>query len=299
MVHRNSRSEASNTKEPVLTEPPERYQIERQKSIYVDFRWTPQQPSCVNGLSPGAVRQKFRRPIQMNNFRILIADDYEVVRCGIRSLLQRHEGWEVCGEASDGRDAVTKAAQLQPDVVVLDIGMPNLNGVEAARQILQNHPSTMILVLTLDESEQAMQDALQAGARAYVLKSDTGRDLVAALEALQNHRTFFTAKLEEMVLNGYVGRRKPVERWNFANPLTHREREVVQLLAEGRSTRETAAALGLSVKTAETHRSNIMRKLGLHSVTELVLFAVRNNIVRVNPPANATALGEENWEQVQ
>ena len=232
----------------------------------------------------------------MKNFRILIADDYEVVRCGIRSLLQRHEGWEVCGEAADGRDAVTKAAQLQPDVVVLDIGMPNLNGVEAARQILQNHPSTMVLVLTLDESEQAMQDALQAGARAYVLKSDAGRDLVAALEALQNHRTFFTAKLEEMVLDGYVGRRKP-DNWSFANPLTHREREVVQLLAEGRSTKETAAALGLSVKTAETHRSNIMRKLGLHSVTELVLFAVRNNIVRVTPAVGATPLEETNLGQ--
>ncbi len=232
----------------------------------------------------------------MKNFRILIADDYEVVRCGIRSLLQRHAGWEVCGEASDGRDAVTKAAQLHPDVVILDIGMPNLNGVEAARQILHDYPSTMILVLTLDESEQAMQDALQAGARAYVLKSDAGRDLVAALEALQNHRTFFTAKLEEIVLEGYVGRRKP-DTWSFANPLTHREREVVQLLAEGRSTKEAAAALGLSVKTAETHRSNIMRKLGLHSVTELVLFAVRNNIVRVTPPVNTTPLEEENLGQ--
>jgi DNA-binding NarL/FixJ family response regulator len=226
----------------------------------------------------------------MNALRILIADDYEVVRFGVRSLLQDHAGWEVCGEAVDGRDAVTKAAQLRPDVVVLDLGMPNLNGLDAARQILRNAPETMILVLTMDESEQAMREALHAGVRGIVLKSDTARDLIAALEALQNHRTFFTAKVAEMVLNGYMGRQKSGSTWTFRDALTRREREVVQLLAEGNSTKEVAVVLGLSVKTAETHRSNIMRKLDLHSVSQLVLYAVRNNIVQVLPAFAATAM---------
>jgi DNA-binding NarL/FixJ family response regulator len=223
----------------------------------------------------------------MKVLRILIVDDYEVVRFGVRSLLQDHAGWEICGEAVDGRDAVAKAAQLRPDVVVLDLGMPNLNGLDAARQILHREPQTMILVLTSDESERAMRDALHAGVRGIVLKSDTARDLVAAVEELQNRRTFFTAKVAEMVLDGYRGRQKPDSTWTFRDPLTRREREVVQLLAEGNSTKEVAVVLGLSVKTAETHRSNIMRKLDLHSVSQLVLYAVRNNIVQVLPAVAA------------
>jgi DNA-binding NarL/FixJ family response regulator len=215
-------------------------------------------------------------------FRILIADDHEVVRQGLRALLQGHAGWEICGEAQDGRDAVDKAAQLKPDMVILDIGMPNLNGLDAARQILRADPQTKVLVLTIDESEQVMREVLSTGARGFLLKSDAARDLVAAVDALEHHRTFFTSKVAELVLNGYVNGNKPA-----APPgpprdrLTPREREVVQLLAEGKTTKEVAAVLGMSVKTAETHRSNIMRKLNFHSVSQLVLYAVRNNIVQV------------------
>ena len=228
----------------------------------------------------------------MKTLRILIADDYEVVRYGVRSLLQEQAGWEICGEAVDGRDAVVKAAELRPDVVILDIGMPNLNGLEAARQILHVAPQTMVLVLTMDESEQAMREALQAGVRGFVLKSDTARDLVTAIEALQNRRTFFTPRVAELVLDGYTGRKHSRSAWGLQDPLTRREREIVQLLAEGKSTKEVAVVLGLSVKTAETHRANIMRKLNIHSVSQLVLYAVRNNIVQVLP-----AMAEPAMEQ--
>jgi DNA-binding NarL/FixJ family response regulator len=214
--------------------------------------------------------------------RILIADDHEVVRRGLRALLQGHAGWEICGEALDGRDAVDKAAQLKPDLVILDSGMPNLNGLEAARQILRAEPQTKVLVLTIDESEPVMREVLNTGAQGFLLKSDAARDLVAAVAALEHHRTFFTSKVAEMVLIGHVNGTKPA-----APPgpprdrLTPREREVVQLLAEGNTTKEVAAVLGMSVKTAETHRSNIMRKLSFHTVSQLVLYAVRNNIVQV------------------
>jgi DNA-binding NarL/FixJ family response regulator len=229
----------------------------------------------------------------MKRLRILIADDHEVLRHGVRSLLQAHEGWEVCGEAVDGRDAVRKAAQLNPDVVILDIGMPNLNGLDAARDILHDEPRTMILILTIDESEQVMREVLNAGARGFLLKSDAARDLVAAVEALQQHRTFFTSKVAEIVLDGYLKGKQPTLRTEVPQErLTRREREVVQLLAEGKTTKEVASILGMSVKTAETHRSNIMRKLNLRSVSQLVLYAVRNNIVQVLPSVTAPAPGE-------
>ncbi len=221
----------------------------------------------------------------MKTLRILIADDFEVIRCGVRALLAEHEGWELCGEAADGREAVNMAAQLHPDVVVLDIGMPNLNGLDAARQILLSNPTTMVLVLTMDESERMVREALRAGVRGIVLKSDAARDLILAIEAVQNHRTFFTADVAEMVLNGYVRRESPKAISNVQDPLTRREREVVQLLAEGNSTKQVAILLGLSAKTAETHRANVMRKLNLHSVSQLVLYAVRNNIVQIMPAA--------------
>jgi DNA-binding NarL/FixJ family response regulator len=229
----------------------------------------------------------------MKTLRILIADDHELLRHGVRSLLQSHEGWEVCGEAADGRDAVHKAAQLNPDVVILDIGMPNLNGLDAARDILHDEPRTMILILTIDESEQVMREVLNAGARGFLLKSDAARDLVAAVEALQQHRTFFTSKVAEIVLDGYLKGKQPALRTEVPQErLTRREREVVQLLAEGKTTKEVASILGMSVKTAETHRSNIMRKLNLRSVSQLVLYAVRNNIVQVSPSVTAPASGE-------
>jgi DNA-binding NarL/FixJ family response regulator len=213
-------------------------------------------------------------------FRILIADDHEIVRRGIRSLLEKHPGWQVCGEASDGREAVSSAAALKPDLVLLDIGMPNLNGLDAARQITACSPLIRVLVLTIHDSEQVVRDVLAAGARGFLLKSDAGRDLVAAIEALQRHGTFFTSRVAEFVLEGYLNPNRVAD-FPYRSRLTPREREVVQLLAEGKTSKEVAATLHLSVKTTETHRTNIMRKLDLHSVADLTIYAVRNGIVQI------------------
>jgi DNA-binding NarL/FixJ family response regulator len=212
--------------------------------------------------------------------RILIADDHDVARKGIRCVLEDHPGWEICGEAKDGREAVDFSSQLKPDVVLLDIGMPGLNGLDAARQILANNPQISILILTMHDSEQVVREVLAVGARGFLLKSDSGRELVSAVEALQNHRTFFTTRVTQMVLEGYL---RPNQRSEQPGRhiLTPREREVIQLLAEGKTTKEVASTLHLSVKTAETHRTNLMRKLNLHSVADLTLYAVRNNIVQV------------------
>jgi DNA-binding NarL/FixJ family response regulator len=218
----------------------------------------------------------------MGVFRILVADDHEVVRKGLVSLLQAQPEWQVCGEAGDGREAVEKALELKPDVLILDIGMPTLNGLEATRQILKTNPHARVLILTLHDSDQVVREVLNAGARGFLLKSDAARDLVAAVEALRHDKTYFTSKVATMVLEGYLKGGTPGAVISPGrNRLTPREREIVQLLAEGKSTKEVAVALGLSVKTAETHRSNIMRKLQLHSVSDLVLYAVRNNIVHV------------------
>ncbi len=218
-------------------------------------------------------------------FRILVADDHEVVRRGLCALLQSQPEWEVCGEAGDGREAVEKVQKLKPEAVILDIGMPTLNGLEATRQILKTNPQVKVLILTLHDSDQVVREVLNAGARGFLLKSDAARDLVAAVEALRRDKAYFTSKVATMVLEGYLENDAgavPLPR--NRSRLTPREREIVQLLAEGKSTKEVAVALGLSVKTAETHRSNIMRKLELHSVSDLVLYAVRNNIVHVVQP---------------
>jgi DNA-binding NarL/FixJ family response regulator len=218
----------------------------------------------------------------MAPFRILLADDHEVVRAGLRALLEEQSGWEVVAEAADGRDAVEKASKLKPDVVVIDIAMPSLNGLEAVRQIVKAVPNTKVLVLTMYDSDPLIQQVLQAGARGYLLKSDAGRDLVSAIDALRRNKTFFTPKVSQMVLEGYLDkspREKEAEDEPESLRLTSRQREIVQLLAEGKSSKEVAAVLGLSVKTAETHRANIMRKLDCHSVTELVRYAIRNHII--------------------
>lgn len=216
----------------------------------------------------------------MGAFRILIADDHEIVRRGIRSLIENHPGWEVCGEAVDGRDAVEKAREMRPDMVLVDVSMPNLNGLDAARQILEIVPQTRVLILTMHESEQIVREVLEVGARGFLLKSDAARDLVSAIQALQRRTTFFTSSVAEMVLNGFLDRRGDATKIS-KDRLTPREREVVQLLAEGKSSKEVAGVLNLSVKTAETHRTNVMRKLDLHSVADLVRYAVRNNLVQV------------------
>ncbi|MGA2387420.1 MAG: response regulator transcription factor [Candidatus Sulfotelmatobacter sp.] len=216
----------------------------------------------------------------MHGLRILIADDHEVARKGIRSILEGHPGWEVCAEAKDGREAVEYASQFKPDLLLIDIGMPNLNGLDAARQILAAMPEALILILTIHDSEHIVREVLAAGARGFLLKSDAGRDLVAAVEALQGRRTFFTSKVSQMMLDGYL---RPAEAHDAGEQriLTPREREVIQLVAEGKTTKEIATTLSLSVKTAETHRTNLMRKLDLHSIADLTLYAVRNGIVQI------------------
>jgi DNA-binding NarL/FixJ family response regulator len=224
------------------------------------------------------------RKVEM--LRILIADDHEVARKGIRALLEGHHDWEVCAEAKDGRETVELATAMKPDIILLDIGMPNLNGLEAARQILAALPDVAILIITMQESDQVVREVLRAGARGFLLKSDAGHDLVAAVEALQLQRTFFTTRVSQMVLEGFLDRDNPEEKKYrqqevSGEVLTGREREVIQLLAEGKTSKEVAITLNLSVKTAETHRTNLMRKLGLHSVADLTLYAVRNGIVQV------------------
>jgi DNA-binding NarL/FixJ family response regulator len=224
----------------------------------------------------------------MSTLRILVADDHEVIRLGVRSTLEAVEGWKICGEAVDGREAVEKVKQLKPDVVILDVGMPRLNGLDAARQIFRCDPLQRIMILTVIDTEQMARAALEAGARAYVLKSDCGRDLVAAVSALQQGRTFFTSFTAEMVLNGFLTGIQAAK--DGLGSLTSREREIVQLLAEGQCSKDVATLLNLSVKTVETHRVNLMRKLNVHRISELVLYAVRNDIVQVHSSSSVLAM---------
>jgi DNA-binding NarL/FixJ family response regulator len=214
------------------------------------------------------------RPVQ-----ILLADDHEVVRKGLRALLEAQPGWKVIAEATDGRDAVEKAKDMHPDVAIVDIGMPSLNGLEATRQIVKKAPRTRVLVLTMHDTNPLIQQVVKAGARGYVLKSDVASDLVSAVEALCRDQTFFTSKVSQIILDRYVGKADGAANGpDEDSPLTPREREIVQLLAEGKSSKEVASVLGISVKTAETHRINLMRKLDCHSVAEVVRYAVRNLI---------------------
>jgi DNA-binding NarL/FixJ family response regulator len=211
---------------------------------------------------------------------VLIVDDHEVVRRGLRVLIESQPGWKVCGEAKTGREAVEKASKLKPNVVVMDIAMPELNGLEATRQILKAIPRTVVLILTVHESEQLVHEVFEAGAQGYVLKSDAGRDLVAAIEALSQRKVFFTSSVAKIMLDGY--RKKgshdePSE--GSPSVLSLREREIIQLLAEGKGNNEVADMLNISAKTVETHRAHIMEKLNLHSIVELVHCAIRNKIV--------------------
>jgi DNA-binding NarL/FixJ family response regulator len=213
----------------------------------------------------------------MNSVRILIADDHELFRRGLAAELTQVPGWVVAGEAANGRDAVELAAALKPDLVVLDLTMPELNGLEAARKIISVNPAARVLILTAHESEQLVREVLSAGAQGYVLKSDAGRILIAALQSLLDGRSFFTSNVARMVLDGYL--RSESRDASTPETLSAREREIVQLLAEGNSNKDIARALKISVKTTETHRSNIMRKMGFGSLPELVRYAIRNKII--------------------
>jgi DNA-binding NarL/FixJ family response regulator len=225
--------------------------------------------------------QKFPTVPTSKPLRILAADDHDILRRGLKQLLTSRPGWEICAEAKTGREAVALAEQHKPDIVVMDVSMPDLNGLEAARRIHKALPKTGIIMLTLHFSDQLVKDIVESGARAYVMKSDADRDLVNAVEALVGNRTFFTARAADMLLNDFSERNTAPVQPQPPTPsrLTSREREIVQLLAEGKSSKEVAVALGISVKTAETHRANIMRKLQLHSVSELVRYAIKNQII--------------------
>jgi DNA-binding NarL/FixJ family response regulator len=218
--------------------------------------------------------------VTMVQLRILIADDHDVVRHGVRSLLEQRTGWHVCGEAANGREAVQMARQLKPDVAVLDLTMPELSGLEATQQILKSLPRTEIIILSINESEEIVREVLDAGARGYVLKTDTSRELLAAVAAVSEHKPFFTTRVAEMVLGGYLENKgKSGPAFGAGNTLSMREREVLQLLVEGLSNKQVATKLGISAKTAEAHRINIMRKLNLHSIVELVRYAMRNKMI--------------------
>jgi DNA-binding NarL/FixJ family response regulator len=211
---------------------------------------------------------------------ILIADDHDLIRRGLKSLLETRPGWEVCAEAADGRTAVELAKKFKPQIAILDVTMPGLSGIEATRQILATQPASEILILTMHESEELVAEIFEAGARGYVLKTDTSRDLLRAVAALSEHKLFFTTTVAEMVLAGYLEQKPQAAK--SASPssiLTGREREVVHLLADGKSNKEIASVLGISSKTAEAHRGNIMRKLNLHSIADVVRYAMRNQLV--------------------
>jgi DNA-binding NarL/FixJ family response regulator len=214
----------------------------------------------------------------MTSLRVVIVDDHAVVRRGVRALIESQPGWEVAGEAASGREAVEMAKRLQPDIVVMDLSLPELNGLDATRQVVKESPRSEVLVLTMHHSEELARNVLQAGARGYVLKSDADQSLIAAIESLRQHKPFLTSTVTEFVLDDYLNRTDDVAA-NHAT-VTPREREIIQLLAEGRSNKETASTLNVSVKTIEAHRANIMRKLRLRSASDLVRYAIRNRIVQ-------------------
>jgi DNA-binding NarL/FixJ family response regulator len=223
----------------------------------------------------------------MNNLRILVADDHEIVRRGLVSLIESHRGWEVCGEAENGRMAVDQAKELKPDIAILDIAMPILNGLDATAEILRDNPQTKVLILTLLDAERVIQAARDAGARGYILKSDASRVLVGAVQALEYDNTFFTSRVAQMAQGGYLDNVRSAQRKRMVVPsLGPREREVLQLVAQGESTKQAADLLNIRPRTADSHRSNIMRKLGTHKIVGLMMYAIRNGIMQV--PAGDT-----------
>lgn len=215
----------------------------------------------------------------MKKVRILLADDHTVMRAGLRALFERQQNFEVVGEADDGPQAVQMATALAPEVVVMDIGMPNLNGIESTRQILAKRPATSVVILSMYSDESYVMRALQAGARAYLLKDSAVADVIRAVEAVIQGKSFFSPAVSRILAEDYVRALKQKGAADSYELLTAREREILQLLAEGKSNKEVAVKLDISVYTAETHRKRILQKLGLHSSAELVLYAVRKGII--------------------
>jgi DNA-binding NarL/FixJ family response regulator len=223
-------------------------------------------PSGFSSCAVAGPPPRWRRALLM--LKILLADDHDVVRRGLRDLLTQHNGWQICGEATTGREAVAMAINLRPNVAILDLTMPQLNGLEATRQI------------TMHESEQLIREVLAAGARGYLLKSDASRYVIAAVETLAQHRPFFTWKASETMLENFLAYTPAHEGETPRDSLTAREREIVQLLAEGNSSKKIAHILNISIKTVDTHRATIMRKLEAHSIVDIVHYAIRNNLVQ-------------------
>jgi two-component system, NarL family, response regulator NreC len=215
----------------------------------------------------------------MRKLRILLADDHTVMRAGLRALLERQPNLEIVGEAQDGRQTVELASVQVPDVVVMDIAMPNLNGIEATRRMISKHSSISVVILSMYSDESYVMRALEAGARAYLLKDSAVTDIVRAIEAVSQGKSFFSPKISRILAEEYVRALKQKGVADSYELLTVREREILQLLAEGKTNKEVANALNISLYTAETHRGNILQKLGLHSTAELVLYAVRKGII--------------------
>lgn len=216
----------------------------------------------------------------MSQIRIVLADDHTIIRSGLRLLLEQQPDFKVVAEASDGRQAVQLVSKHHPNVVILDIGMPELNGIEATRQIVAQDPHPDVVILSMHSDESYVLRALKAGARAYILKNAAEADLIRAVQAVSEGKSFFSPVISKMLLEDYVRQVREKEVEDSYDLLTPREREILQLIAEGKTNKEMATILGLSPHTIETHRGNILEKLNLHSVPELILYAVRKGIIQ-------------------
>jgi DNA-binding NarL/FixJ family response regulator len=229
-------------------------------------------------VSLGSIRLCHLLEVAVLPTRLLIADDHHLVRLGLRHLLTEQPNWTVVAEAQNGREAVAKAKEFQPDIAVLDLGMPELNGFEACQQIISETRSTRVLIVSMHETDAVFKRVLACGARGYLLKSDAPRDLVAAVEAIRSNKTFLTAKFSQLMVEGFLNPRHLAA---VDEPcLTSRQREIVQLIAEGKTNAAVGVALNISAKTAATHRMNIMRRLNVHSISEIVRYALRNDILQ-------------------
>jgi two-component system, NarL family, response regulator NreC len=215
----------------------------------------------------------------MRPLRILVADDHEVMRTGMRALIEQEPGWQVCGTATNGREAVDAAKKLKPDVVVLDMTMPELDGLEALREIKRKLPNTEVMIFSAYHSEEVIEQLFDAGAKSYIQKSDCGRHLVQAIKSLVEHKPFLTSFISQILFSKFVSYSSGKKQNKQEHAVTNRERDVVRLLASGSSNKDVANSLGISIRTAETHRATLMRKLGLDSLAALVRYAIRNNII--------------------